>query len=752
MPTWGQIAYKYIPNHDHTAEAASHLTGGNTVIIPDPDGDLIPFLIRRDRLSAGPDGKIRLAECAHLYYELSDGPIRSYTLTNAVPSTAIAAALVGTRWTVGTIASGLAALVKDFSAIHLNPLEILRLIEKEFAARLKFHVEIDGAGITAYKVDLDEIETTFSGKRFEFGHDLQNVSILVDHSDVKTALMGTALGEEVDPLTGEPLPITFKGVEWKKSKGDPADKPLGQDWVGNEESREIYGIYNPITGEMMHRYGKYESEAESPETLLAATWLIGTRYHFRPRVSIEGRVADLERAKIVDIKTGQLVRLDHEKVRLGQITYVIARDKGLLAAVDVRVSRIERHLKRPDLTRITWGDPIPMDSDYVREIERMAAWRDKRRRMLDRGRGPATVTVAHETTSNAPYYARFIIREGQTVNEVFDQILALLPEEGGQIVFMEGVYEYGGDIEIARDNVIIKGQGEGTRFVLKAGTASSTRGITATGRAGLEISDLAMDGQWEQQNEDFKHDGVYLVNCRNSKVSGLKVYNFPDRGIRLEGCEEVEALLNIMSENNYNLYASKCNNITVSNNNARRSRADCMFFTEVDNSIISGNLCNQTIYRQYFNINGLRLIGCNSITVSDNICNENSGNGIQVESLNPFHPTDEKWCHDLVISGNQCNDNDRHHGIKIFRTKRATINGNVCCLNGGEQSYQGNGIDMDSSDDCSVQNNTATDNLTYGIAISGYRNFVSNNDCQNNGGGGIYDDGINTKLTPGNRT
>lgn len=748
MPTWHEIAYKYTPNHDHTAEAASHLTGGNTVIIPDPDGDLIPFLIRRDRLSAGPDGKIRLAECAHLYYELSDGPIRSYTLTNAVPSTAIAAALTGTRWTVGTIASGLAALVKDFSAIHLNPLEFLRLIEKEFQARLKFHVEIDGAGITAYKVDLEEIEATFSGKRFEFGHDLHDINIVVDHKDVKTALMGTALGEEVDPLTGEPLPITFKAVEWKKSKGDPADKPLNQDWVGNEESRELYGIYNPLTGEMMHRFGKHESEAESPETLLAATWLIGTRYHFRPRVSIEGRVADLERAKIVDIKTGQLVRLDHEKVRLGQITYVIARDKGLLAAVDVRVSRIERHLKRPDLTRITWGDPIPMDSDYVREIERMAAWRDKRRRMLDRGRGPATVTVAHETTSNAPYYARFIIREGQTVNEVFDQILALLPPEGGQIVFMEGEYPYDGDIEIARDNVIIKGQGEGTRFVLKAGTASSTRGITATGRAGLEISDLAMDGQWEQQNEDFKHDGVYLVNCRNSKVSGLKVYNFPDRGIRLEGCEEVEVSSNTLNDNNYNFYAKNCENLAVTGNNVRHGYARGMFFYGVNSSVVSGNISNQTIYRVGFQIDGMTFLGCSDNIVSDNVCNENSGNGMSFLS-------GDVRCKNNMVSGNQCNGN-LLTGIAVTGSDRCTVIGNTCCDNGAQY---GDGImlgaypESEYSHNCVVQNNICTGNAFYGIWIQvGDHNFVTNNDCQGNGDGGIADESHTTHTAPGNRT
>lgn len=743
MPTWKDIAYKYVVKHDHTAEAAGHLVAGNTVVIPDPDGDLIPFLIRRDSLTAGPGGKVRMVECVHLYYELAEGPIRSYTLANAIPSTAIAAALAGTRWTVGNIAPELATLVKDFRAIHVNPLELLRLIEKGFEARLKFRVEINGTGISAYRVDLEEIEDTFSGKRFEFGRDLQDVKITVDRSDIKTALFGYALGEEIEPATGEPLPMTFRDVEWRRAEGNPADKPLGQDWVGDEEARELYGIYDPATGQMLHRFGKYESQAETPEELLEATWLIGARYHFRPRVTVEGAVADLERAKMIDIKTGELVRLEHEKVRLGQIVYVVARDKGLLAAVDVRVTRIERYLKEPWRTRIVFGDPIPLDSDYIAEIERMAAWRDKRRRMLDRGRGPATVTVAHETTSNAPYYARFIIRAGQTVNEVFAQILALLPPEGGQIVFMEGVYEYDGDIIIDRDNVSIKGQGKGTNFVLKAGTTSSTGGITASGKSGLEISDLAMNGQREQQNEEYSHDGVYLINCRNSKVSGLKIYNFPDRGIRLEGCEEVEVSSNTLNDNNYNFYAKNCENLAVTGNNARRSRANGACFYNVSSSVISGNLCNQTLFREGLTVDGMLFDGdCTHNAITNNVCNENSGSGILFYGIDGSR--------DSIISGNQCNGN-RLHGIVLFLAVRCTITSNACYANGCDM--QGNGIYLVFGHDCVVQNNNCTSNERYGIYIGSgsNRNFVTNNDCQNNGDGGVMDNGTSTVTAPGNR-
>ena len=286
----------------YTASAAAQLEGGNTIIIPDMDDRLTPFVIRESELIGAGSQVVRRVSAAHLFYELGDGPIRAYDLTNATPATAISAALVGTRWTAGDVDDELIALTKNFDTDYLNSLEFLRLIEKEFDAILKFRVEIDGTGITGYFADLITPDEIFSGKRFEFGRDLERIEIKVDHSQVKTALFGHALGEEIDPLTGDPLPLTFEGIEWSRAGGDPADKPLGQDWVGNEEARKLYGIYDPATGERLHRYGKYESKAESAGELLDATWLIGERYHFRPLVNIEGDVADLERVEIVGVE------------------------------------------------------------------------------------------------------------------------------------------------------------------------------------------------------------------------------------------------------------------------------------------------------------------------------------------------------------------------------------------------------------------------------------------------------------------
>ena len=665
MPTWNDIAYKYIPNHDHTAEAAGHLVAGNTVVIPDPDGDLIPFFVRKDSLSAGAKGKIKLVECDHLYYELADGPIRSYNLTNAIPATAIAVALEGTRWSLGNIAPNLAALVKDFRAIHVNPLEFLRLIEKEFEARLKFRAEVEGAGITAYKVDLLEIEQVFSGKRFEFGRDLQDITIAVDCSDIKTALFGYSLSEEIDPATGEPLPMTFRDVEWRRSKGDPADKPLGQDWVGNETARELYGICDPATGKMLHRFGKYESQAETPEGLLQATWLIGTRYHFRPRVTVEGNVADLEQAKIIDIKTGELVQLEHEKVRLGQITYVVARDKGLLAAVDVRVTRIERYLKEPWRTRIVFGDPIPLDSDYIAEIKRMAAWRDKRRRMLDRGRGGQTVTVASEETSRPGLweYATYIVPKGelagQTIQAAVDDCHA---RGGGRVVCLEGTYKIQDYGVMLRSGVILEGQGPSTVFQATEGNAYSMVYVyfedtiyDMENQENIGIKNLCFHNPHNNaHSSEFVH-----VACSMSEFAGLTLKCNPGNivtGLNIMGSHNI--IRDIIGDQLHTaIYISGQGNV-VTGCSANECTRGIVIKMSSECAISNNNV-------RGFTACGIHLDDSSRNNISDNVCiggdsDDHEGAGIWLYN----DPYIGKGSHDNSVQNNICSG--AYYGITIF--------------------------------------------------------------------------------------
>ena len=477
------------------------IEGGQVILIKDADGDWQPYLVKEVTISVTGNGEqILRVKCDHLFYELMNGLPQNHSYTNNTPAQALASALDDTRWQVGNIDASITDLV-TISGSFYNPLRIVRQIESELVARLKFRAVVGATSITGLYVDIQEIDYEFSGQRFEFGYNLHGIDITVDSSRVYTALTGIVPGQLTDPVTEEAVPLTFADTVWTIAGGDPADKPATQTWVGNEAARLLYGIYNPDTGLMDHRFGIYDSGASTTsEGLLDATWLIGTRYHFAPKVNIEASVADLSKVKFVNVITGLCETFDNDKIRVGNICYVIAENHGLLAAVDVRIIRIERYLKEPTRTRVIFGDALFAGSDFLRELQDEVDSKTRRRAQApDRGPG-AAVTIASADTSLFPEYADIIV-PAASVNfeQYFHAAIDDLPLEGGQILILEGKYVYSDTMTIDMDNVTVTGQGEGTVIKLVDGMETDTEGFYALNQRGIKIQDLVIDGDKVKQ-------------------------------------------------------------------------------------------------------------------------------------------------------------------------------------------------------------------------------------------------------------
>ncbi len=357
-----------------SASKSAQLEGGNLVVL-----NQTPYSISNSQLAAA-ETKQKTAFCEHLFYELADGQPKDYDLVNTTPSDALDEALADTRWQTGTVDAALESEEKDIIAKAQNPLQAIRLIESTWEARLTFSTVLDGdGGIAGFQVNLEEIDEDFSGQRFEFGKNLRGITINTDSKGLKTALKGEGQGIDIDPDTKEPDVLTFTDVDGD-TLGIP--KPPGQDWVGDDKAKELYGIYKD--GDMTHRFGKaHDTEAETAEDLLTRTWnkLMEVNH---PRVTIEAPVADLAKAKIVDIATGELVKLDHEKLEIGNVAYAIARHKGLLAAVKAKIIRAERWLKNPSETTVVFGDAIRFDADLIASLQRESQKTDTRRAIHDR--------------------------------------------------------------------------------------------------------------------------------------------------------------------------------------------------------------------------------------------------------------------------------------------------------------------------------------------------------------------------------
>ncbi|MDT0354107.1 phage tail spike protein, partial [Pseudonocardia charpentierae] len=147
-----------------------------------------------------------------------------------------------------------------------------------------------------------------TGKRFEYGKDLTNVERVVDIKMIKTALFGRGKGVEDENGTGFGRRLNFADVEWSQERGDPCDKPLHQEWIGDPESLGIWGHVSP-DGSKRHRFDVFTSEEETDaEKLLQKTW---ERLHEikQPMITYKMDVIDIEQVSAQEYK--------HEAIRLG---------------------------------------------------------------------------------------------------------------------------------------------------------------------------------------------------------------------------------------------------------------------------------------------------------------------------------------------------------------------------------------------------------------------------------------------------
>lgn len=448
--------------------------------------------------------------------------------------------------------------------------------------------------------------------------------------------------------------------------------------------------------------------------------------------------------------------LDHEKIRIGQIAHVIARHKGLLAAADVKIVRIERYLKDPGRTRIAWGSPLPLDSHHIRNIERMADWRDKRRRKLDRGRGPATVTVASEETSAAPWYARVIVPAGATnFQDYLKQAIDLLPSEGGRIVIYEGIYIYDNEMIIEKDNVAIMGMGEATQLIMHSEPRfeeMQAEIISFYGRVGIAITDLVIDGNrdnyahpWELWSTAIsvgshwvENEGNWdLIPSRNTTLRNLIIKNFFATGIFVNYCEDaiIENCRISSCNNGMYLYADtgETGNFSVINNSCFENDSNGIALEACERMNLEGNRCKGN------GESGILIERITNCTINNNTCEENNM-GIS-GTKSPGN----------TINNNICTNHELH-GISIVVSDHNNINGNASNNNGSYGGgYAGIAIHGDKN---SIQSNVCYGNSGHGIWIRDGANYtlVTNNDLADNAYGGLNNEGSNTETDPGNRS
>lgn len=219
-------------------EKARFVKEGNYVGFFDLDNNFQMFEIKYIVEEHTNDGITKNCHCEHVVFELLDHIIEDVRPQQRTAEYALTQALNGTRWTAGNVDN---FGVQSTNFYYENVISAMNNIRETwlykgvdgqptqgiFRYRLVF--DVDNMEITDRFIDFVKVVGEFTGKRFEYGKDITEITRVVDFENVFTAAYGRGKGEEVgEYVQDEGTPqetvktsygrrTTFKDVEWVKS-------------------------------------------------------------------------------------------------------------------------------------------------------------------------------------------------------------------------------------------------------------------------------------------------------------------------------------------------------------------------------------------------------------------------------------------------------------------------------------------------------------------------------------------------------
>lgn len=285
-------------------------------------------------------------QAVHIIFDelKSYGYIRDKRPDKVKASAALNIALAGSRWKVGRVDDSdlLSANFYD-----LTRLDALSKIIKTWSLDLNFYLTFDGNKITGRYIDLLGFRGEDTGERFVYGSNALEVVKEVDVSEVYTRVIPRGKGEEKVDEEGKPTDgygrrIKIDDVVWTKSKGDPIDKPKGQEYIELKEMTKRFGFSD---GEPRTRVQIFD-DIEDPKELIKAG------YNFLVKVS----------RPLVQFKTKIYKR---SSTNVGDIVRIIRKDLDFYYRT--RIYKAHRNLLNETL-EVEFGDKLvqsPADREKI---------------------------------------------------------------------------------------------------------------------------------------------------------------------------------------------------------------------------------------------------------------------------------------------------------------------------------------------------------------------------------------------------
>lgn len=245
---------------------------------------------------------------------------------NVKVSQAVNIVISNTRWELGEIDD---SVVKSLNFYYCSPLKAITKIIDVYNVEIDFRLKAEKNRIVKRLIDVKKQVGKFTGKRFFYGTNALEVIKETNNGSIYTKFIPRGRGEEVGDGFGRRIDI--KDIVWSKSKGDPIDKPKGQEYIEFEDMTALYGHSD---GTPRSTIVPFEN-IDDPNELIKAAYNYGL-VNSRPQMSYK---SDVERIG---------------RINLGDGVLIIRKDLNIRYVA--RVYKIIKDLKNPNKTKVELGD------------------------------------------------------------------------------------------------------------------------------------------------------------------------------------------------------------------------------------------------------------------------------------------------------------------------------------------------------------------------------------------------------------
>lgn len=232
--------------------------------------------------------------------------------------------LAQTRYSVGYVAD---TGTQTTNFYYTTVLASLQSVVNLFNLEITFDVVFDPIDnqVKRRMVNLYQQQGARTGRRFEYGDKLLSVTCEQSSDELVTALVGRGSSVQVSEGTdgspdGYSRKITFADVVWKKSAGNPLDKPAGQEYLEDPSATAVYGF-----SDGKPRIGFVEFDKINDKNLLIKATYDKLQELKRPKVSFKASVTD-----VGSLNLGDTVAIIRHDLKIEYLTRVYKVTHDLL--------------------------------------------------------------------------------------------------------------------------------------------------------------------------------------------------------------------------------------------------------------------------------------------------------------------------------------------------------------------------------------------------------------------------------------